>query len=235
MNKKTYNFSEFLEKVFPFKSPFQIKELGFITNLIKFLSLRIAFILYKIGISANLLNVFGLVITFVGFILIYNSILMINLIYFILGYSLIAISIFIDFIDGPLSKINHYVFAVGGNLDNLAPDIILIGGMLIIGYISQHPYFFILMAINSIFYLTYVAKTFESLKKKEKVNFILLFNSRYSLFSMRVFCSGIFPLTCLLYIFNPMVGEICARILIIIYTTLSLNWLRYSFEDKFLR
>ena len=228
------NFNEFHTKVFPQRSPFDRKDLGFITNLIKFLSLRVAYVLYRFGVTANFLNSFGLLITIIGFFWIYESIINKNLFFFICGYSFIALTIFIDFIDGPLSKTNKYVYKVGGNLDDLGPDIILIGGMLTIGLISQHPYFFILIAINSIFYLTYSAGTLESIKKSNK-KFLLLFRSRYSLFSMRIFCAGIFPAMCFIYIFNPILGIILSRVLISIYTLLSLNWLYYSLSDKSLR
>ena len=233
--KKSYTFKEFHSIVFPYDSPFDRNDLGLTTNLIKFLSLRVAYILYMIGITANMLNLFGLCLIYFGFIFLYHAIVNINLIFFILGYSFIALVIFIDFIDGPLSKINKYVFSVGGSLDDLGPDIILIGGMLILGLISQHPYFFILISMNSIFYLTYSAGTLDSIKKTNKKWFLFFFRSRYSLFSMRIFCAGILPAMCLIYIINPSIGILLARIMISIYLILSLNWLRYSFYDKSLR
>tara|TARA_B100001063_G_C16740196_1_gene544326 strand:+ start:1094 stop:1798 length:705 start_codon:yes stop_codon:yes gene_type:complete len=233
--KKSHTFKEFHSITFPYDSPFDRNDLGLITNFIKFLSLRVAYVLYRIGITANMLNIFGLFLVFFGLIFLYHAISSIDLIFFILGYSCIAFAIFIDFIDGPLSKINKYIFSVGSNLDDLGPDLILIGGMLILGLISQDPYFFILISMNSIFYLTYSAGTLDSIKKANKKKFLLLFRSRYSLFSMRIFCSGILPSMCLVYINNPIIGVLFAKILISIYTLLSITWLRYSFKDRSLR
>ena len=228
-------FKEFHKEVFPYNSPFDRKDLGFLTNLIKYLSLRIAYILYRIKVTANLLNIFGLFLTASGFIAIFYSLSEMNLTMFLFGYSLIAITIFIDFIDGPLSKTNKYIYVAGGSMDNLCPDMILIGGMLILGFISSSPNFFILMTMNSIFYLTYTTGTLDSVKRDKNKWLFFLFKSRYSLFSMRVFCAGIFPSMCILYIINPITGVLISKLLILFYTLMSLSWIKNSLNNKSLR
>jgi hypothetical protein len=230
-----FKFKEFLKEVFPYNSPFDRKDLGFLTNLIKYFSLRIAYILYRIGITANLLNIFGLFLTALGFITIFYSLSEINLIMFLFGYSLIAITIFIDFVDGPLSKANKYIYVVGDSMDNLGPDMILIGGMLILGFISGNSNFFILMTMNSIFYLTFTPVTLDSVKRDKNKWLVILYRSRYSLFSMRVFCAGIFPSMCILYIINPVAGVLISKLLILFYTLMSFGWIKISLNNKSLR
>lgn len=230
--KKIVTFNDFKTQVFPHHSPFDRKNLGFITNLIKYLALYTAYFLYKSRISANFLNIFGLVITTIGFFILYNSIIQKDLIFFCIGYSLLAFTIFIDFIDGPLAKASKYIYTVGSNLDNLCPDIILIGGMLIIGVISQSTLFFILISINSVFYITYVSDTIKKLQFNENLFIVSLISSRYSLYSIRVFISGILPLICVTNIYSSELSEFLAKILISVYIVLSLIWLRKSFEVK---
>ena len=52
-----------------------------------------------------------------------------NFSYAILGYLLMSLVLFIDFVDGTLSRINKMNYKTGEALDNLPPDIVRVGSI----------------------------------------------------------------------------------------------------------
>ena len=229
MKKMTYAI--FQEKVFPHKTPFDRKNLGKTTNLIKFISLRFAYVLYRLGITANVLNLLGLISIIPAFAFIYQGLTDINMRLFLLGYSMLAIVIFIDFVDGPLSNSHDFEYKIGTDLDNLCPDIVLIGGLVSIGLLTNNLYLTVLSWVNAIFFITYRASTIENIPSNRQW-LIKLLASRWSLLSVRVFIAFLFPLLCILYIYNQENGQLFARIIVIIYAILSALWMVSTFKDK---
>ena len=225
------NFLEFQKKVFPYNSPFERKDIGKITNLIKFMALRVSYFLYRIGISANTLDLFGVIATIPAFVLCYRGLIELEMFLFLSGYLILAVIIFIDFIDGPLSNSHEYKYKAGGNLDNLCPDIILIGGLILIGILTKNLYLTALCWVNSVFFITFKTSTIENIPVHRKW-LLKLLSSRFSLLSVRVFIAFLFPLTCIIYIINQGYGQIFARIIVITFAFLSFLWIFSTFEDK---
>ena len=103
--KNKVSLKEFLKETFPYESTFNRKEFGFFTNLIKFFSLRVAYFLYLFGFSANALTISSIFIASFSFFC-FTGMTENNFSYAILGYLLMSLVLFIDFVDGTLSRIN---------------------------------------------------------------------------------------------------------------------------------
>ena len=84
---------------------------------------KICVFFYRFGIDANTLDLIGFISLIPAYFLLYLSIIENNIL-FLLSYLIISFCIFIDFIDGPLAKVNKYKYVVGEKLDNLSPDIV---------------------------------------------------------------------------------------------------------------
>ena len=232
--QKKLTFSEFLKKVFPFETPFDREEYGLVTNTIKFLALRMSFIFYRLGITANGVDIIAILLTIPGFVLAYKGISNQELDVFLLSYAILAFVIFIDFIDGPISKTHKYKFKIGDDLDNLSPDIVLMGGFVLIGFMTENIFLITLNCVNAVFLITYKVSTITYVPKDKEWLFSFL-SSRFSLLSVRVFTGTIFPLLSIIYIISPSLGANLATALVLTYFILSALWMKATFEDKEIR
>ncbi len=228
------SFKQFLEKNFPILDPFKRKENGLIHNFIKWVAIRISYILYRFGISANMLDIFSMIFLIPIFYLIVHSIMIKDIFYFIIGFILVCIVILVDFIDGPLAKSNRYKFAVGDNLDNLCPDIIKSMSFIVIGLLTENEYFVILSILTAIIISNYVSITHHAILKKDYW-IIKLFLSKMSLNGFRVFVCFIVPLLISLYILDFRFIDYLAKLIILLYLFISLIWLFLTFKSAKLK
>ena len=224
-------FNDFLTKAFPIGDPFKRDELGLIHNTIKYLAVRFSYIFYKLRVSANMLDMIGALLVTPSFYLIFIALETKEISYFLIGFGILAFTIFIDFIDGNMSKMSKFRYAVGNNLDNLCPDLISWTSVIFIGYMTQNDFLSILCAINVVFFITYKVKT----KKNISVNdqWLLTFlHSKFSLLSVRVLPSSIFPILCIIYIYKVDLAILASQILVISYALLSCLWVRATLKDN---
>ena len=201
MNKKKMSFKDFLEVAFPTINPFARKEFSFFHNLIKWFSIRIAFVLYRFGISANLLDFIGLSLTIPFYYLIYISFKEQSLMIFIISYCGIFFILSIDFMDGILARAKMEKNSYGELIDDLSPELIRFFSLVILGYLSENIIIFVLSILNAILQQTYIASTSEKLDIKNKI-IISLLRSRYSLHSIRILTCLIVPIFSLLYLIS---------------------------------
>ena len=225
------SFSNFLEKVFGSNNPFKRNELGLIHNTIKWLALRAAYALYRLNISANALDIFGFIILFPAYVLLFFSIIEMNMTFFILGYSIIAFVIFIDFVDGPLSKVSKYKCIVGDNLDNLCPDIIKFLSNIFLGFLTQNEFLFILSILVSIIISRYISITSQAITNKDSM-LLKIFVHKMSLNGFRIFVCFLIPLISVLYLFGYDISILAARVLVIFFYVSCILWIFLSFKQK---
>ena len=115
------DFNEYLNKVFPELSVRKRKHMGPATNFAKYLGIRGGYFFYKLGISANLLDVICLFLAVVGF---YFLSLAASGHKFlpILGILILFFHVWIDFVDGSLAKAMDSSSTIGHYLDSLGVD-----------------------------------------------------------------------------------------------------------------
>jgi len=225
--KKSYE--EFLEIVFPLKSVFLRKEHPFYHNLIKYLALRVAYVLYRLSISANTIDFVAIGLAFFAIIAFYQSVKSMDFFMLLYGYLLFSMALFIDFIDGSLARIESAPSRVGECLDDLTPNIIRISSFLIIGLVTGSLYFGVLALLVVIIVNKYVFDTKEALLPRRKW-LLYLFATGTSLNGIRLLVAVILPLTVAMYIFNPELGRVVAQGIVAMYFLLSLLWIHYSLE-----
>lgn len=226
------NFNEFLERTFPVKNPFIRKEFGTGTNTVKFFAIRVSYLLYRLGITANQISLLSALLSIPAFIVIYQAVFQEQDIFkFIIGYLLMGTVLFIDFVDGPLSKTNEYKYSVGDDIDNLPPDIATMGTLLIFGMLPNDIYFTALFWANIVFLFTYLRNTIEYIpESKEWILKIIC--SRFSLLSVRIFVATIFPIFCILYIYNQELAIDLSKVFILFYVINSIFWIRITLQSK---
>ena len=229
--KKRKSFSEFMKIVFPYQTTFERKQFGFFTNLIKFFSLRFAYLLYRLGVSANLLTIFSVLLTLPCFLLLYEGLYLDNFLYLVAGYFLIGFILFIDFVDGSLARIDNYSYAAGDALDNLPPDIIRIGSILFFGVITGSKIYMILAFISSVVISYYLPATLENIQENRKW-IHTIYASRMAITGLRIISLVLMPSITLTVFFLGDVGILLANLVVLIYFFLSCLWVLFTLEDK---
>lgn len=221
----------FLERTFPYKSTFERKHFGFLTNLIKFFALRVAYFFYILGLSANSLTISSIFLASFSFFLLFDGITNKYIFSVLLGYFLMCLVLFIDFVDGTLSRINETIYKTGDALDNLPPDIIRVGSILFFGVISESIFLILISLISSIIIARYIPETVENIKPKHYWirSFI---GSRMSVSGLRLISLFFIPSLIFVTFIFPNFKTLYSSFLVLIYFFLSFIWLILSLEDK---
>ena len=218
------NFNQFLRKTFPDLSVKKRTHLGKFHNFVKFLAIRFGFILYKLKISANLLDVIALVLSIFGFYFLYLSALGYKLVP-TLGVLIIFFHVWVDFIDGLLAKARNEENTIGHHFDNLGCDVDRFMLIVLLG-IFTHNHF---LVINNVF-VSYILVIFHSQTKGEifrlnRLNRLkFIYSHKLSLLGVR-FMLGILPMLILLFVWTNTTLRILGLIFTSIYTIYSLIWL----------
>ena len=229
-DKKKF-FEKFLNEVFPYKTTFERQQFGFFTNLLKHIALRAAYLLYLLNISANSLTIFSVILTIPSFYFLHEGIEHSNIIFLIFGYFLICIVLFIDFVDGSLSRAGIYIYSAGDDLDNLPPDIARVGSIIFFGTLAENNFFILLSFVSSMIIVLYVPNTIKNIQAER--NWIkTLFVSRMAIVNFRIIFLVIMPLILIISFFTSEIGNYLASLLIFIYFCLSVIWIILSLEDK---
>lgn len=162
-NKITKSYDKFLELAFPIKNPFKRKEYSLFHNTLKFCALISSYICYKLKISANLLDLIGLIMLIFSFILVNNEFFLISKRYdlVILGYLIIGLVLFIDFVDGQLARIDKKKYIFGNNIDNFNPDLIRIFMIIYPSILSKNFYLFLFSIISAFSFVILYGQTYK--------------------------------------------------------------------------
>lgn len=229
--EKKVSLQEFLEETFPYKSTFIRKDFGFFTNLVKFFSLRVAYFLYLFGLSANALTISSIFISSFSFYFLYIGMTSENIYFAILGYLLMCLVLFIDFVDGTLSRISKIKYKTGEALDNLPPDIIRVGSIFSFGVLSENIILILMSLMSSVIITRYIPETVENIKPKRDWIKILI-GSRMSISGLRLISLFFMPSLIFVTFLLPNLKVFYSSFLVAMYFIFSLIWLAFSLEDK---
>lgn len=199
-NKKTMSYNKFLELTFPIKNPFKRKTHGLFHNSIKFFALLFSYICFRLKITANLIDFFGLILIFISFILINNQFLFSVKEYYlvVVGYFLISFVLFIDFVDGQLARVNLTKYLFGNNIDNFNPDLIRIFMIIYPGILSENLIIFLMSNFSAFTFIILYGQTYNTfdLKYSNYIKLIRFF------FGLRFLFLILFPVLTLLSFFE---------------------------------
>ena len=196
--KKNYIF--FLEKTFPLINPFKRKELSLFHNSIKFCSLIFSYILFRLRISANLLDLFGLILfiysVFIILIQIFSE--STNFLYFVIAYLFIGFVLFFDFVDGQLARAEEIKYKFGNEIDNYNPDLIRIFLCIFPSLLSQNIILVIFSSFAAINFIVLYDKTFKEMEI-ENLNFLKVYKFFFGIRFLFIF---LYPISVLIKYFN---------------------------------
>ena len=232
--EKKASLQEFLEETFPYKTTFIREEFGFFTNLVKFFSLRVAYFLYLFGLSANALTISSIFLASFSFYLLYIGMTNDNVNFAILGYLLMCLVLFIDFVDGTLARISKIKYKTGEALDNLPPDIIRVGSIFSFGALSESIILVLISLISSVIISRYIPETVENIKAEREWIKIFI-GSRMSISGLRLISLFFMPSLILVTFLFPSFKVFYSSFLVVIYFIFALIWLAFSLEDQELK
>ena len=101
------------------------------------LGLRVAYLLYHLGLSANLLSLGRLVLALVGFYLV-SRVGVGDQWGPVMGAIIIAGQIHLDFVDGPLARIRGQMTALGERFDALPNDASRAAALILAGFLTNN-------------------------------------------------------------------------------------------------
>lgn len=154
------DYTKFIDKVFPLKNPFLRNEKGVFCNFCKWISLPMAYVVYRMGISANLFDALGMLYSFVGFVL-FVQILNGNSALALIGILIVLSHPLFDFIDGAVARARGYSSEVGGIFDDMGMDCDRLLVFVMIGLLAQSTVLLAALVISAFIIIWVVPNTLE--------------------------------------------------------------------------
>ena len=181
-------YKDYLKKVTPPNGVFSIerKDKGLVNNIVKWLGLRMSYLLYRLGFSANSLDILGFVIGFIGYYNFYLGLKIGSLKIALLGMSLAFFHTWIDYLDGALAKAKDSKSPIGEPLDNIGPDLGKYSLFIIIGMLTNKPIFILLNTFSSIIVVRLFYETVDLVPNYFPLNWIkYIFGNKHSFIGAR--------------------------------------------------
>lgn len=170
---------------FPERSAFDRKQFDIVTNAVKWIAMRFAYILYRLGVSANLLDVIALFIAMAGFLLMATATRGHRVVPLI-GIALIYFHVFIDFVDGAIARAGKKSSRIGHYLDNLGCDIDRFALLILVGIFTGNIYMIIINAFSVAVFVLFIPLAREELPTKGAIGYLCTFYfHKYSFLSVR--------------------------------------------------
>jgi|APSaa5957512535_1039671.scaffolds.fasta_scaffold13769_5 phosphatidylglycerophosphate synthase len=225
------NYKEFQKCTFPEKSTFERKQFDFVTNLVKWLAMRVSFVFYKMGVTANMLDIFTLITSLFGAILVLTMIDEYNIIPVIIGLVLLAFGVFVDFVDGPIAKARGECSRIGDALDNLGVDLVRSSLIIIFGILSSESYMIIVNIFSIGVLFTLVPIVSKEIKENELwsdnrflVMILNLYTHKYSFLGVRTMVP-LLLFTLFTFAITGADFQLFSYMVSVFYAALSMVWL----------
>jgi glycosyltransferase involved in cell wall biosynthesis/phosphatidylglycerophosphate synthase len=218
-------FSEFLTESFPQRNPFLRKDKGLFCNFCKWVSLPIAYMLFRLGITANFFDVFGVLYAFVGYYL-FSLILSGQKTWALIGIAMILSHVLFDFIDGSIAKARRYSSKIGELLDNVSVDIDRLLFLTLIGLFSRSTAYLIAMVISAFVIIWVVPLTMPLIPSRVTSNAVIkrLYADNRSFLGVRMIL-GVLPAVYAAVIWFDLSLALVSQGVVGIYIAHALLWL----------
>ena len=189
-------YRKYLEIVTPDGGEFSEhrKSMGIVNNVVKWLAMRFSYILYRLGFTANFLDVFGIIICFIGYYSFITGLKSEFLLYTIVGTLLIYFHTWIDFLDGALAKAQNKISVIGGPLDDIGCDLSRFAMFITFGLIINDFSIILLNVFSAVILIHLFTNTVRLIPDIKYLRSIIkVYNYKWSFLSVR-FMLGILPL-----------------------------------------
>lgn len=227
MPQEKLTFDNYLQRVYPPRSVKLRHDRGFIWKTAKWLGIRTAYVLYRLGLTANLIDAIGLLLALLAFIFMLrarNG----DILLAAIGILLIYFHMLIDFVDGSVARARGEASSIGHEYDEIGCEIDRVLLLAVLGIYSQNNYIIIMNVFVGCFIFNLVQPTFKLIPDRGILRQIKkLYIHPFSLNSVRIML-GILPAVLWLFIYF---GANLAELSIVIsfaYALLSLAWLMMS-------
>jgi phosphatidylglycerophosphate synthase len=182
---KSLGFREFASNSYPEASVFDRPDFDFATNLVKWFAIRVGFVLYKAGISANALDALGIVLTLSGYFLMLGARDGV-LLWPAVGVLILYSHIFLDFFDGAIAKASGVTSALGHELDNVGLDIDRLAMFVLLGVFTENAYVVLANSFAAFILIVLMPATQQWISPTEISGAVLrIYTNRYSVCGCR--------------------------------------------------
>ena len=221
------HYKDYIKKVTPVNGVFseKRKKLGIINNSIKWLSLRLSYLFYIIGLKPNAMDVIGLIIIFFGYYhLLKGFTEQINS-SIIIGWSLMCFHVVIDYMDGAIARALDIKSSIGDAMDNIGLDVSRFLLFAVIGLLTEERVYFLTNIFSSMILLILFFKTYNEITNNIFTqSMINIIGGRWSVLGVR-FSLGILPLALIIYYYSGFEIQILCTYISLFYLSLALVWL----------
>lgn len=217
-------YTEFLSCQFPEKSVFARKDRDPFQNLVKWLALHVAYRLFKMNATANLVTVITYLISLSGFLMLSTARYGFQILP-VIGALLIHFHVFADFIDGTIAKANGTASRIGAILDDLGMDTDRMALIILFGIFTQNTLILILNLFTAGVLVLFVPQAYKDMPRTGLLGkFCHLYIHRYSFLSVR-FMLGVVPLFLIVAIFMEWNLKFLSYGFSVLYAVAALIWL----------
>jgi len=218
------DFVEFQSKSFPERSVFNRKQFDFTTNLVKWFAMRLAYVLYRVGGTANLLDFLGLLVAAVSFCLLATAASGEKSLV-VVGVAGLYFHVFIDFVDGAIAKARDKCSAVGAALDNIGADIDRMALLVLFGVLTGSPYLIFLNAFAGFIIVVFLPPTSRHLSKEGWTGTLVRFyTGRFSFIGCR-FMLIFLPFLLMVLVLLELRIELFSQTVSLVYVVAAILWL----------
>ncbi|MBI2501031.1 MAG: CDP-alcohol phosphatidyltransferase family protein [Deltaproteobacteria bacterium] len=216
-------FSEFQSKTLSVNSVFKRENFDPLTNAIKWLGLRFAYLLHKIGISANAVDMLGIFLSFLGFTFMLRAVSGEKLLP-LAGLLILYFHVFLDFVDGAIARAQNTLGPIGAILDELGCFVDRVALLILLGIFAGHS-LYVLGNVFAAGILLYLLPSIRAnIPKRGLVGiFCRICCNKYSLLSVR-FMLALLPLFIVLTGYLGISLEAVSRFISTIYITIAVFW-----------
>ena len=180
------NFDTFLETVYPTKWVSLRKDKGPLWKVGKWSGIRIAYVLYRLGITANIIDLFGILMSVVAFVFLLRALQGEKLLP-VLGILLIDIHMLIDFIDGSVARARRECSLIGWELDEIGCELDRVLLLALFGIYSGHPFLILLNVFSGFMIFELINPTWDFFPEEGFVGKLKhIYRNRLSINSVRV-------------------------------------------------
>lgn len=214
-------WASFKSVAFPDQIAEEENERSFIWRLNRWVGLRIAYLLYHMGLSADLVSVIRLLLAITGFYLI--AVAINNSRYLaIIGIFLIALQINLDYADGPVARARGKSSRFGDQFDGLANAAVRSVTIIFAGLLTQNSLLFVTGSFTAYVLVTFLTDCRRESSGAELPEWV---NKIYRLLLSVFIMAFLLPLIIGVMIVFDLPISAFAQVLVCIYGGLAVVWL----------
>lgn len=217
-------FAEFQSKSFPEKSVFERKQFDAVTNGVKWIALRIAYPLFKAGVTANVLDVAWMFLAVGAFALLATAVQGHRLLP-LLGIPILYVHILIDFIDGAIAKAHGTCSKIGHYLDSLGCDADRFALVVLFGVYSGSTFLILANTFAGTILLNFLPLSQKEMPREGWTGrLIRVYYNKYSLLSVRFMLAFLPGLLAVTILFSWNLAAV-SRAVSLVYIAAAVGWL----------